>query len=94
MARQVLSAAGLADDVGLLSTTAEGVSHQALMWRVQVKLVGSKTKLLVFTTRKTVLKSKVELAVNIILVDGEEIVPSSYATHVGVVRCPSSQRET
>ena len=89
--RQVLSAVAQADDVGLLSTSLERLKallHLTKLYcdKYQVKLVGSKTKLLVFTTKQTELQAKVELAVTTISVDGERISPSSQATHVGVVR--------
>ena len=55
--------------------------------KYQVKLVGSKTKLIVYTTKSTDIQSKVELATTIINVGGQDISPSHEATHVGVVRC-------
>ena len=54
--------------------------------KFHVKLVAAKTQLLVFTTRETELKAKVELASHRICVDGVKISPSAQATHVGVVR--------
>ena len=91
--RQVLSATGFADDVSLLSTSATGLKLLLYLTKIycdkfQVKLVASKTKLLVFTTRKTELKAKIELASIDISIDGNEIVPSPQATHVGVERSP------
>ena len=56
--------------------------------KYQVRLVGSKTKLLVFNTKETEVQAKVELAVNTISVDGDIITPTTQATHVGVVRSP------
>ena len=56
--------------------------------KYQVKLVGSKTKLIVFTTKKTEVQAKVELASTTISVDGDVISPTTQATHVGVVRSP------
>ena len=53
--------------------------------RYQVKLVGTKTKLLVFNTNKTKVQAKVELALTTISVDGDIITPITQATHVGVV---------
>ena len=56
--------------------------------KFQVKLVASKIKLLVFTTKQTEMQAVVDLAVNTITVDCQEITPSHNATHhVGVVRC-------
>ena len=89
--RQILSAAGLADDVCLLSTSAEKVKlllHLTKLFcdKYQVKLVSSKTKLLIFTNKQTELTARVELASTSISMNGEEIFPSTQATHVGVVR--------
>ena len=89
--RGVVSAVAQADDVALVSTSLrslEALLHLTKLYcsRYQVKLVGSKTKLLVFTSKQTDIQSKVELAVTTISVDGVNISPSSQATHVGVVR--------
>ena len=89
--RQVLSAAGLADNVGLLTGSLGQLKillHLTKLYcdKFQVKLVWSKTKLLVFTTRQTELQAKIELVSTTISVDGHAITPSFQATHVGVVR--------
>ena len=67
LVRQILSAAGLADDVVLLTDSVYKL--KALLYltklycdKFQVKLVAAKTMLLVFTTKETELKAKVELA--------------------------------
>ena len=52
----------------------------------QVKLVGSKTKMLIFTNSNMDNQVNVELATNSISIDGEIITPSSQGTHVGVIR--------
>ena len=84
---QVLSAAGLADDVGLLTSSVSKLKvllHITKMYcdRFQVKLVGSKAKLLVFTTNHTEAQAEVELAVTTLSVEGHKISPSSKATQV------------
>ena len=56
--------------------------------KYQVKLVSSKTKLLVFSTNNSNMRARVELATTSIDVGGSLVSPSSQATHVGVVRCP------
>ena len=89
--RQILSAVGLADDVGLLSNDMNKLAillHLTKIYcaKYQVKLVASKTKLLVFTNRKTEVQALTELAVNTVSLDGVKLSPSSEATHVGVVR--------
>ena len=73
--RQTLSAVGQADDVALISSDLN--SLKALLYltklycdKYMVKLVGTKTKLLVFTTKQCEMKAKVELAINNIEVDG------------------------
>ena len=93
LVRQVLSASGLADDVCLLASSLSRLKillHLTELYcdKFQVKLVWSKTNLLVFTTKDTQLQAKVEIAVTPISVDGHQIAPSHQATHVGVVRCP------
>ena len=92
LVREVLGAVGLADDVALLAGSLSKL--QALLQltklycdKYQVKLVASKTKLIVYTTKHTELLSKVELATTTINVDGLVISPSQEASHVGVVRC-------
>ena len=92
LVRQVLGAVGLADDVALLAGSLSKL--QALLQltklycdKYQVKLVASKTKLIVYTTKHTELLSKVDLATTTINVDGLMISPSQEASHVGVVRC-------
>ena len=47
--------------------------------------MASKTKLLVFTNKKTEVQAMTDLAINTISLDGQNISPSSQATHVGVV---------
>ena len=89
--RQVLSGVGQADDVGLLANSLASLKcllHLTKLYcdKYQVKLVASKTKLLVLNTKQTEMTSLVELATTPITVDGELISPSSQATHVGVVR--------
>ena len=91
LVRQVLSAVGLADDVALLAgslTKLQALLHLTKMYcdKFLVKLVASKTKLIVYTNRHTELQSKVELATTSIRVDGMAISPSKEATHVGVLR--------
>ena len=91
LTRQILSAAGLADDVGLLSNSVKKLIFLLHLTNIfcakyQVKLVGSKTKLLVFTSKETEVHARADLACNTISMDGQEIYPSSQATHVGVVR--------
>ena len=87
----MLSAVGQSDDVALLSTSLSSLKALLQLTKIycdkyQVKLVGSKTKLLVFTTKETEVQAKIELAATIISVDGQKIIPSTQATHVGVVR--------
>ena len=91
--RQVLSAAGLADDVAILSSSVDNLKmllHLTKQYceKFQVKLVASKTKLLVFNTRQTKMQSMVDLAATTISLHGQEISPSPSATHVGVERSP------
>ena len=91
ISRQVLSAVGQADDVGLLTTTAQNLKillHLSKLYceKYQVKLVGPKTKLLVFTTKTNAHLANIELAAADIVVDGETIIPTTQASHVGVVR--------
>ena len=93
LSRLVLSAIGQADDVGLLSTDLrklKALLHLTKLFcdKYQVKLVGSKTKLLVFTTKTTDMQARLEMAVTSIDVDGHNIVPSLQAPHVGVIRSP------
>ena len=87
----VLSATGQADDVGLLSTSMNNLKallHLTKLYcdKYQVKLVSSKTKLLVFTTKETEVQARIEMAVTPISIDGEEISSTNQATHVGVLR--------
>ena len=51
-----------------------------------MKLVAAKTMILVFTTKETEMKAKVELASHRVCINGADISPSTQATHVGVVR--------
>jgi hypothetical protein len=87
----VLSGVGQADDVGLLANSLKKLKlllYLTVLYcdRYQVKLVGAKTKLLVFNSKQTKLQSSIELASTTISVDGEDIHPSTQASHVGVVR--------
>ena len=82
LSRLVMSAVGQADDVGLLSTDLRRLKtllHLTKLFcdKFQIKLVGSKTKLLVFTTKATAIQASLELAVTNIDVDGPNIVPSN-----------------
>ena len=82
---------GQADDVGLLSSSLKSLQlllHLTKIYcdRYQVKLVGSKTKLLVFNKKETVAQTTLELAATTISVDEEDVLPTAQATHVGVVR--------
>jgi hypothetical protein len=91
--RQVLSAVGQADDVGLVSSDLKKLKLLLFLTKLycqkfQVKLVGAKTKLLVFTTKHNSMQAMVDLAINNIEIDGHNVVPSLQASHVGVVRCP------
>ena len=76
--------------VGIQALTLKALLHLTKIYcdRYQVKLVGTKTKLLVFNTKKTKVQAKVELALTTISVDGDIITPTTQATHVGVVRSP------
>ena len=87
----VLSGVGQADDVGLLANSLKKLKlllYLTVLYcdRYQVKLVGAKTKLLVFNSKQTKLQSSIELASTTISVDGEDIHPSTQASHVRVVR--------
>jgi hypothetical protein len=97
LSRLVISAIGQADDVGLLSTDLrklKAILHLTKLFceKYQVKLVGSKTKLLVFTTKITDMQARLEMAVTSIEVDGNNIVPSLQAPYVRVIRCPDGNR--
>ena len=88
---QVMSAVGQADDVGLLSSSLRNLTillHLIEMYceKYQVKLVGSKTKLLSFNTKATADQAAVDLATTTITVAKQDVQPSDQATHVGVVR--------
>ena len=90
--QQVLGSVGLADDVGLIAGSLSQLQALLQLTKIycdkyQVKLVGSNTKLLVYTTKLTEMQAKVELATTTITVGGQNISPSHDATHVGVVRC-------
>ena len=63
LVRQILSAAGLADDVVLLTDSVQKLKallHLTKLYcdKFQVKLVAAKTMLLVFTTKETELKGR------------------------------------
>ena len=82
---------GQSDDVALLANSVKALQallHLSKLYcdKYQVKLVAAKTKLLSFTTKETEMMARVDCAVNTIAVDGAQIIPSSQATHVGVVR--------
>ena len=64
--RQVLGGVGQSDDVGLLANSLASLKCLLFLTKLycdkyQVKLVGSKTKLLVMNTKKTEMMSRVEL---------------------------------
>ena len=87
----MFSAIGQADDIALISSSLRNLQyllHLSKMYceKYQVKLVGSKTKLLVFNSKDTVLQSEVDLASTTISVNGQVILPTQQAAHVGVVR--------
>ena len=91
LVRQFLGSVGQADDVGLLSSSLKSLQlllHLTKIYcdRYQVKLVGSKTKLLVFNKKETAPQTTLELAATTITVDDEDVLPTTQATHVGVVR--------
>ena len=91
LVRQVMSAVGQADDVGLLSSSLKNLTillHLIEMYceKYQVKLVGSKTKLLSFNTKATADQAAVELATTTISVAKQAVHPTTQAAHVGVVR--------
>ena len=91
LVRQVMSAVGQADDVGLLSSSLKNLTillHLIEMYceKFQVKLVGSKTKLLSFNTKVTADQAAVELATTTISVAKQAVHPTSQAAHVGVIR--------
>ena len=76
---------------GVLSGTMSGLRSLLQLTKIycekfQVKLVGCKTTLLVFTTRNTEIIAKIELVDTPITVDGTVIHPTDQAPHVGVVR--------
>ena len=91
--RNVISGVGTADDVGLISSDLKklrALLHLTKMYcdKFQVKLVGDKTKLLVFTNKQCDMEAKVQLAVTNIEVDGFIVSPSPQAGHVGVMKSP------
>ena len=91
LSRVVISAIGQADDIALVSSSLRNLQlllHLSKMYcnKYQVKLVGPKTKLLVYNSRDTVLRSEVDLASTTITVNGAIISPSPQAPHVGIVR--------
>jgi hypothetical protein len=76
---------------GVLSGTMSGLRSLLQLTKIycekfQVKLVGCKTTLLVFTTRNTEIIAKIELVDTPITVDGTVIHPTDQAPHVGVIR--------
>ena len=86
----MLGGVGLADDVALLAgslTKLQALLHPTRMYcdKFLVKLVASKTKMLVYTTKHTELQSKVELATTTINIDGLDISPSQDTSNVGVL---------
>ena len=89
----VLSAVGQADDIALISSSLRNLQNLLHLSKIycekyQVKLVGSKTKLLVFNSKDTALKSQVDLASTTITVNEQVILPTTQAAHahVGVIR--------
>ena len=81
LVKQVMGAVGLADDVALLAGSLAKLQALLQLTKVycdkfQVKLVGSKTKLIVYTNKSTEMQSKVELATTLINVGGQNISPS------------------
>ena len=65
LVRQYLGSVGQADDVGLLSSSLKSLQlllHLTKIYceRYQVKLVGSKTKLLVFNKKETVAQTTLQ----------------------------------
>ena len=91
LVRQILSAAGLANNVVLLTDSVQKLKALLHLTKLccdkfKVKLLAAKTMLLVFTTKETELKAKVELASHRVCINGADISPSTQATHVGVVR--------
>ena len=88
---EVLSSVGLADDVALLANSM--VNLKALLYltdkycqKYNVKLVSSKTKLLVFHSTKMIHEVMIDLLANPIEINGQRVEPSSSALYVGVVR--------
>jgi hypothetical protein len=91
LVRQFLGSVGLADDMGLLSSSLKSLQlllHLTKIYcaRYQVKLLGSNTKLLVFNKKETATQYTLELADTTITVDHEDVLPTTQATHVGVLR--------
>ena len=87
----VLSAVGQADDIALISSSLRSLQYLLHLSKIycekyQVKLVGSKTKLLVFNSKDTVLMSQVDLASTTISVNEQVILPTTQAPHVGIIR--------
>ena len=90
LVRQVLGGVGLADDVALLAgslTKLQALLHLTRMYcdKFLVKLVASKTKMLVYTTKHTELQSKVELATTTIKVDEPSLPPRRHHMLVSCV---------
>ena len=86
--RQVISAAGFADDVGLLASSMQKLKvllHLTMMYcdKYQVKLVWMKTKLLVFTSRQTETQARLQVVLTRLAIDGPTITPTFQANHSG-----------
>ena len=89
--KHVISAVGQADDIALLSTSLHDLKcliQLSMLYceKYQVTLVGSKTKLLAFSTTGTATQAEAELACNPIIVNNVTVEPCSQAAHVGVTR--------
>ena len=88
-----MSSVGLADDVALMSNNMTNLSillHLTKLYclKYNVKLVSSKTKLLVYYPKDYLPNVLFDLLMNPIEIDRVPISPSDCATHVGVVRSP------
>ena len=87
----ILSSVGQSDDVALVSSTMSGLKSLLQLTKgycdwFQVKLVSTKTKLLMYTTKHTELLAKTDLLHCPIEVGGTAVLPVDQAPHVGVVR--------
>ena len=89
--KQILSAVGQADDVGLLSSCLHSLKcllqlTEMYCSKYHVHLVSSKTKLLAFSPKNLSEQTRLDLSVIDIVVDNEIVTPTPHAAHVGVVR--------